>query len=93
MDSEGSGGTVHIHSTQSTLQEAKKVSDRVSLWGKLRLVRVNTLRRVHNVGFSRDGSYVIRLIILVLIKSLILKILRQNEKWLISHLLQICCMW
>ena len=32
-------------------QEAKKVSIRVSLRGMLRLIRVDTLRRDHNVGF------------------------------------------
>ena len=32
------------------------MSVRVSLRGMLRLIRVNNLRRVHNVGFSRDGS-------------------------------------
>ena len=31
------------------------MSVRVSLRGMLRLVRVDILRRVHNVGFSRDG--------------------------------------
>ena len=32
-------------------QEAKSVSVRVSLRGILRLIRIDTLRRVHNLGF------------------------------------------
>ena len=33
------------------------MSIRVSLRGMLRLIRVDTLRRVHSVTISRDGSY------------------------------------
>ena len=44
------GYNVMIPETENPL-EVKRVSVRVSLRGMLRLIRVDTLRRVHNVGY------------------------------------------
>ena len=55
-------------------QEAKSV--RVSLRGKLRLIRVDTLRRVHNVGILAG-----RLISVLVYESRLLQICCMNKNY------------
>ena len=65
----------------------RKVSVRVSLCGMLRLFRVDTLRRVHNVGFLEE--HVISIVTILLLENVVfaalyhcyLFIYKFKEKW------------